>query len=71
MIATSARHDLMGVLPHLPDPDGERAWLLRQHEHDLEALELAADVIAGLEAEKVLWVREKAILILQARRDAR
>jgi hypothetical protein len=59
----------MPVQPHQPDPDHERAWLLRQRARDLETIDAQADLIAGLEAEKVVWVREKAILILQAKRD--
>lgn len=58
------------VTPHGPqDPD--MAFLIRQHDHDLKALELAADRIGVLEAEKVAWEREKTILIVQARRDAK
>lgn len=65
------------VTPRAPVAlDGDIAFYERQHRHDLEALELAADLISslsGLLDDQAIVIadlrREKTILILHARRD--
>jgi hypothetical protein len=58
------------VTPIPPPSDPSRAWLVLQHNRDLQTIDAQADLIASLEARCAKYAFDQAALIVEGNREA-